>query len=757
MAQLPQNTPSAAPTLADVANLGGRPTFTYNPSAPSVPATQAPIAAPATVSTPAPSGGTPNGLDPQVMNLAKAIRQTESQGNFQAVGKSGEYGAYQFMPSTWDAAAPKFGVNVPLNQATPEQQNQVAYEQLAEWKTQHPEWNVGNFASAWNAGPGKPNAYLEGNVGTNSQGVKYDTPGYASKVADNYQIFKAQTVGGTQPTPDLTAGATSPEAPPSVGGFAQNALQSGLSLLGNVGEAALHPIQTLQNIGGAAVGGVEKAAGETTDNTAKFDNVVNFFKDRYGSLDQFEKTLYHDPVGVAADLSTVLGIGGSALGVAGKVGKVGELADAGNVLSKASDLTNPLSPITAGIGKLTAPALDAASGAVGKLAGFEPATIDAIRATPEAFTPGQIANVTREAVAKEVGSALNDRITSLGETGAAYKPIKESLTEIPVSHNFLEDQLRTTAKVEVQDGKIVPTTVSKLSKSDLPKLQDILDTYKPAFQKGNLTPEEFLTLRKKLDDAAYGESGIKNNNVAEVASQIRGKLNAAYRHHIPGLEQLDTNFSAQIKDLKDLRKGLIDKEGNLTDSAYSMIANAGNASNVERLARLEKIVPGITQKLKVLKAIEDIHASMGHKVGTYGNSILEAGGAIGGLATGHLWVAASGFAAMIISEPANAVKIIRVAEKLDPKIVPMILGRLSRYATITGESNSATQGAPTDGTEPTSQPTDQGTTPNTPPSPETSHASLSDLASSKGFDLQAAQSAGYSPDEIQSYLSSTSQ
>lgn len=131
-------------------------------------------------------------LDPKLVNLAQAIRQTESQGNFSAKGASGEYGAYQFMPDTWNGNASRFGVNVPLDQATPAQQNEVAYKQLQEWSAQHPDWDVGNFASAWNAGPGKPNAYKEGNVGTNSKGVSYDTPGYAKKVAEAYQQFKAQ-------------------------------------------------------------------------------------------------------------------------------------------------------------------------------------------------------------------------------------------------------------------------------------------------------------------------------------------------------------------------------------------------------------------------------------------------------------------------------------------------------------------------------------------------------------------------------------
>lgn len=146
-------------------------------------------------------------LDPQLVTLAKAIRQKESGGSPTRRGSSGEYGAYQFMPSTWAEKSRLAGVNVPLEHATMEQQNEVAYKTLQTWKQQHPDWNVGNFASAWNAGEGEPNAYTgsfsTGHParGTNEHGVAYDVPGYASDVADYYQQFKGQPTAADVPAP----------------------------------------------------------------------------------------------------------------------------------------------------------------------------------------------------------------------------------------------------------------------------------------------------------------------------------------------------------------------------------------------------------------------------------------------------------------------------------------------------------------------------------------------------------------------------
>jgi hypothetical protein len=130
-------------------------------------------------------------LDPQIVNLAKSIRQTES-GNSDVMGKSGEMGAYQFTRPTWEAYSKKFGITVPLDQATKEQQNEVVYKQIKEWKDKG--HNIGEIASMWNAGGGRPNAYKENFKGVNKYGVSYDTPAYAQKVAETYQALKKQTI-----------------------------------------------------------------------------------------------------------------------------------------------------------------------------------------------------------------------------------------------------------------------------------------------------------------------------------------------------------------------------------------------------------------------------------------------------------------------------------------------------------------------------------------------------------------------------------
>ena len=82
---------------------------------------------------PAPNyGGTPGSHPQHNHPFLVCTRAHESSGNYSVVSASGlYYGAYQFLKSTWNAAAVNFGrselVGVPPNQATPYDQDDLAW------------------------------------------------------------------------------------------------------------------------------------------------------------------------------------------------------------------------------------------------------------------------------------------------------------------------------------------------------------------------------------------------------------------------------------------------------------------------------------------------------------------------------------------------------------------------------------------------------------------------------------------------------
>lgn len=153
-------------------------------------------------------------LDGTVVNLARAIRKVESGNSFTAKGASGENGGYQFMPDTWKGWAGKH-LKDPNAEMSPINQDKVAYYQIKEWKDQG--YSPAQIASLWNSG--KP--AWEGNVGTNSKGVAYNTPDYVNKVIGEFRTIKA--------TQASHAPAHDPLTPPMTPGAAPRTFFSGLS------------------------------------------------------------------------------------------------------------------------------------------------------------------------------------------------------------------------------------------------------------------------------------------------------------------------------------------------------------------------------------------------------------------------------------------------------------------------------------------------------------------------------------------------
>ncbi len=105
--------------------------------------------------------------------IAMAIKQVESGGNYQATGASGEYGAYQFMPATWNQWASKYlgNPNAPMTQMN---QDIVAQKKIDELLKQG--YTAKQIALIWNGGTPVVKK------GVNKYGVRYDSGAYSNKV-----------------------------------------------------------------------------------------------------------------------------------------------------------------------------------------------------------------------------------------------------------------------------------------------------------------------------------------------------------------------------------------------------------------------------------------------------------------------------------------------------------------------------------------------------------------------------------------------
>lgn len=642
-------------------------------------------------------------LDPQVVALAKAIRSVETRGQkdpYTAKGASGEFGAYQYTTGTWAADAKSFlGKEVPLASATREQQNEVAYKKLLSLKQQG--YNPGQIASIWNSGSPE----WEGKVGVNKYGVKYDVPKYVDAVSTAYQGFKAGNENPILKKSPSTVGEEEQLSPAQMldmesaqkyGAFFPSATgegpaAAGLKTAGNVPSSAfnfakgaidmLNPIETLKKLGAIPAefsalveesGGVGNAlknfAGSVPEEAYKAlvpEAGRELVKAGHGAfsgnaqevdegLQGAQRTITNDPFGQIAPFLIYGKMGAKGLDKTGIT--KGAEATVDSAISKTAQ------PVIKG-GKYVFGAPARAVGATAryataKVSGLNTDTINQITERPQDFTPEKMGQISRQSLGAEIGGKLNERIDALDETGAGYAEVRKAPVVVKVDPNFLGSTLAKETGLVLKKGKFSATAKSAVdSPTDVAKVQRLYDFWQPYFKKGEMTPDDFLTLRSKLAQIANYEGIGKSKPLDAAASRTRGALNTEYRHQIKDLESLDADFASMSTELKELRKGLIDKDGHLLDTAVNRIANAGGKGKDAILSRLEEISPGIGLKIRQLKAIEDIQNI--HKVGTYTKSAIEGGGLVGGIATGNIALIAASVLSLLLSQPEVAVRIIR--------------------------------------------------------------------------------------------------
>src|SRR3990172_2476309 len=98
--------------------------------------------------------------------------------------------------------------------------------------------------------------------------------------------------------------------------------EGALQALGNVPSSAggavsdiytaiRHPVETAKGLGTVAAGGVQKLIPGEQSREPAFNALVDFMKQRYGSLEAINRTAVEDPIGSLLDLSSLLGGAGA--------------------------------------------------------------------------------------------------------------------------------------------------------------------------------------------------------------------------------------------------------------------------------------------------------------------------------------------------------------------------------------------------------------------------------------------------------------
>lgn len=509
------------------------------------------------------------------------------------------------------------------------------------------------------------------------------------------QKFDPSSFGATPmtPKPDPLAytgtdyGATFPSDPNN-----DSALGAGAKAVGNIPSSAYsnvsgfasivaHPFQTLDAIGNSVLGGLQKGVTAATgfefpDTGAynKADTTASAMgkglSDRYGSIDNLQRTATNDPLGFGMD---IMSLGQGASMVAGKSALAArgmEAASAG-LKTVGSTIAKPLKPV-ANVITDTVPKV--IRSATSQVTGLDTSTISQVLRKQEAFSKEALASADREVIASSVKQAINERQQELSDLGSNYKNIRETTThptDIPEQNIKAGDQIvvnmepgfirkiltdkfniKIDAKGNIPDG---PSN-RPLSAADRTSLENFIKTWTNNGKKTILTPDEFLNTRGALDELARWDQG-KTNLTKLVSRELRKQYDQAGKAQIPELKSLDSQYAPEVSLLKQLKNDIFTANGELKDNAISKIANITGPGKEKLLARVSQVVPDIEQRVRVARAAEDIERSAGVKVGTYTRGAGMAGVAYG-LLSGDISALVAGVTA-IIAHPEIAVKLLR--------------------------------------------------------------------------------------------------
>jgi hypothetical protein len=153
----------------------------------------------------------------------------------------------------------------------------------------------------------------------------------------------------------------------TAGEAVQNIPESGVEFVKDIAEAVTSPIETAGSLLDLAAGSLNRAMPAPVRNfinrldtdpaatkraVQTAQQVGGFYKQRYGSEEALKRSIAKDPVGVVADLSTLLSGGAGAVRAGGKaVAKVApsvapKATRVANAMTRAAEATNPLNVLT---------------------------------------------------------------------------------------------------------------------------------------------------------------------------------------------------------------------------------------------------------------------------------------------------------------------------------------------------------------------------------------------------------------------------
>lgn len=292
---------------------------------------------------------------------------------------------------------------------------------------------------------------------------------------------------------------------------------------------------------------------ENTPELDKLNQLGQFFKDRYGSLDKLKETAIEDPIGVLADVATIFTAGGAATTKIGQVSKVGGISKAGQTLTKAGQMVEPINAVTKTASGVTS---SVKNSTVGRITGeIIPTATDMQRSQVVKaldLTQGDLASIN-----KKTGNDVTDFIVS-------KNLLKENPEAVADALNDFRKTAKQTKATEIQKvtniytPEQIPSVIKGLDTilddvDGVAGLENVVSEIKALRNKKQFTLEDVQNAQYLLDDnsSIYSKLGdAKSSTKAKGLDNIRKDIRSFIENEVDTATNGQTNIRSINNDIQ---------------------------------------------------------------------------------------------------------------------------------------------------------------------------------------------------------------
>lgn len=333
--------------------------------------------------------------------------------------------------------------------------------------------------------------------------------------------------------------------------------------------------------------------------------------------------------------------------------------------------------------------------AVNKIVGIDEEDRKFIRENKELVNNQLSKKQNVETIFDEVKDKVSEKRLENTEMGKEYWELRKNKSKVVNTEGITSDLKKTLKKQWITIDKNNNLKFSEMSKFNAKQKAALVDAWnelKMVEKQKNINAWNVLDMRQKFDDKLNwdGKAVDLKWDVSAVdkatewlIKDMRWAIDNRAKTSVPWLKELDAKYSEALAEMQQIKKDWLNADWTFKDNARSKLRNLTKAWNEEKLARLEKVIPWITNDLKALDVALTIEKASKQWVWQYSKWIL-AWSIPAWIANPIAWGA--WVVLWVLSSPKNYVKLIEaypdIAQKLSAwqELLPSDMNKLQSWA-----------------------------------------------------------------------------